>query len=696
MTKKPTDNELELRVQELEKALNHCAGSDEKLKLLSMAVEQSSEGIAVVDLNGDLQYLNHAFAEMHGYLPEELVGKNLSIFHTSDQMPAVEAANQKIKQNGSFKGEIWHVRRDGTVFPTLMHNSLILDDKGKPVGMMGTLRDIGDIKHTGKTLRESEEKYRSLVEDSADGIAIVQGLEIKFVNSALLTMFGFNNEKEMVGHKFTEFVAPEYRDQMKQMGFNREKGKNIPARYHFKAFRKDGIEFDAELSVSLVTYQGAVARQGIIRDISKEKQSQEALREGEEKYRQLFVNASIGIGIADENGKIIDFNHAMLKPGGYSWKDISKIDNIVELYYDRKERDRILALAQRQGFVDEVEVQFKRKDGTPYDALLSLRPVQIKGAPCWQAMVQDVTKRKKAEEALRQSEDRYRNLVEGQSELICRYTADWKLTFVNEAYCRYFGKQPEELIGDSFMKFLPAEDQQKVAQEHHALLSSGLEHVVHEHQVIDGKGAIRWQQWVNRAVYDRDGLLIEFQSVGRDITDRRKAEEALKESKQALKKAHDELERRVEERTQELEIKTKSLEELNTAMKVLLKKREEDKIEIENNVLTNVKELIVPYLDKVKTTQLDDQQKTLLSIIESNMNEIISPFTRQLSLKYLKLTPTEIKIANLIKHGNTTKKIATIMNISPRTVDAHRKNIRTKVGLKKKRANLRSHLLSMH
>jgi DNA-binding CsgD family transcriptional regulator len=174
-----------------------------------------------------------------------------------------------------------------------------------------------------------------------------------------------------------------------------------------------------------------------------------------------------------------------------------------------------------------------------------------------------------------------------------------------------------------------------------------------------------------------------------DITDKKRAEKA-------LIKAHNELEQRVKKRTRELKAKKNSLEELNTAMKVLLKKREEDKTEIEKNVMTNVKELIRPYFEKIKKTKLDDQQEALLSIMESNINEIVSPFTRKMSLKYLNLTPTEIRIANLIRHGNSTKKIAEITNASPRTVETHRKNIRRKIGLDRKRANLRSHLLSLH
>jgi DNA-binding NarL/FixJ family response regulator len=176
---------------------------------------------------------------------------------------------------------------------------------------------------------------------------------------------------------------------------------------------------------------------------------------------------------------------------------------------------------------------------------------------------------------------------------------------------------------------------------------------------------------------------------------KKEMEQRLREAEEQLQKAHDELERRVEERTRELEVQKNSLEEINTAMKVLLKKREDDKTEIEDNILSNVKTLIEPYVNKLKRSSLPQGQQTLINILESNLNEIVSPFTRKLSSKLLNLTPSEIQVANLVKQGKTTKEMAGILNISGKTVGFHRENIRKKLGLKNKKANLRTHLLSL-
>lgn len=167
-----------------------------------------------------------------------------------------------------------------------------------------------------------------------------------------------------------------------------------------------------------------------------------------------------------------------------------------------------------------------------------------------------------------------------------------------------------------------------------------------------------------------------------------------KNMEQRLQEAHDLLEQRVEERTHELRLKSESLEEMNTALKVLLKKREEDKNELEEKVIYNIKEMVQPFMEKLGRTHLDKRQRTFLEILESNLDDIVSPFAKKLSTRYLNLTPSEIQIADLVKHGKTTKEIAELLILSTRTIESHRDSIRKKLGIKNQKANLRTHLMS--
>jgi DNA-binding CsgD family transcriptional regulator len=176
-------------------------------------------------------------------------------------------------------------------------------------------------------------------------------------------------------------------------------------------------------------------------------------------------------------------------------------------------------------------------------------------------------------------------------------------------------------------------------------------------------------------IQNPDGTMSSVQVIV-DITARKSAEKALTE------------------REVELKLKTNSLEETNTALRVLLKRRNDDKTELEEKILVNVKQLVIPLLEKVKKRRLDSEQMANLDLLESNLNDIISPFLRNLSAKYVNLTPTEIRVAYFIREGKTTKEIAEVMALSPRTVETHRKKIRTKLGIENKE-NLRSHLLPL-
>lgn len=155
------------------------------------------------------------------------------------------------------------------------------------------------------------------------------------------------------------------------------------------------------------------------------------------------------------------------------------------------------------------------------------------------------------------------------------------------------------------------------------------------------------------------------------------------------------VERALLDRERELEVQTRDLEEVNAALKVLLKQREADRTELEERLVFNFRELVKPLLEKLKTSGLDQRQKGFLEIVETQLNDILSPFLRGVSQGYLKLTPTEIQVANLVKHGKSTKEIASLMNLSARTVEVNRNNIRKKIGITNKKVNLRTYLLSI-
>ncbi len=151
----------------------------------------------------------------------------------------------------------------------------------------------------------------------------------------------------------------------------------------------------------------------------------------------------------------------------------------------------------------------------------------------------------------------------------------------------------------------------------------------------------------------------------------------------------------LKQREKELKTKSANLEEMNSALKILLQRREEDRKELEEKVLFNVKELAVHYLEKLRNTGLDKKQSGYVDVLVSNLNSIISPFSRTLSHMYMNLTPVEIQIADLVRQGKSTKEMASLLNVSARTVEFHRQNIRKKLGITRKSANLRTHLLSL-
>ena len=271
----------------------------------------------------------------------------------------------------------------------------------------------------------------------------------------------------------------------------------------------------------------------------------------------------------------------------------------------------------------------------------------------------------------------YQFMVESAHDAIFFKDLKSRYVIINSKTSEVFGSSKEEVIGKNDYEIMPnKEEAKRNIEDDQFVFETGKPKEITKHMT----GADRkeyWFQAIKVPQFDDQGNIIGLVGIARDISEWKRAEKAL--------------------RKREAEVKGQShhLKEVNTALKVLLKQREEDKKDLEENVLSNVKQLVSPHLERLKKSRLDADQRALVSILESNLDNIISPFVSKLSSKFLHLTPMEIRVANLVKEGKTNKDIAELLCLSKNTVLSHRFKIRSKLGLKNKKINLRSHLLSL-
>lgn len=319
--------------------------------------------------------------------------------------------------------------------------------------------------------------------------------------------------------------------------------------------RKSGETFPALLSLyPLLDSSGDIwASLGVTIDISESKQFELELQQKEEQLRGILESQQDLIVRVNLDNRLTYVNDAYCKAFG-------------------KDREELLGRSftplvheeDLENTLNAMEDLFK----SPHRVYLEQRAMTVNGWRwiAWedsgilneqgevveiQGVGRDINEYKQALTELEESEMRYRAIVEDQTELICRFRPDGTLTFVNLAYCRYFQKNPEELLGNSFLPLIPQEDQHIITKQQH-LLTPQNPVVLYEHRVILPDGDVRWQQWFDRALYDEKGEAIEFQAVGRDITKQKAAEEE-------LENARADLEVRVRERTQELQIANEKL-----------------------------------------------------------------------------------------------------------------------------------------
>ena len=508
-------------------------------------------------------------------------------------------------------------------------------------------------------------------------------------------------------------------------------------------------------------------------------------------YRTIFNSVNDAIILRDlKSGKIVDVNRKLCEMTGYTATEIKKMQPgwfTASPVQNRKTIADHYAAAVG-GEPQLFERQCKKKDGTLFWIEANLRKVTIGDRDYLLSVIRDVTQRRQRQEELRQSQARYQSIVEDQSEfLVCHFLADGTTTFVNEALCRCLGVGRKELIGRPFWPFIFKEDVERLRTYlAHPSADDPVDSI--EHRVVARNGRILWLLWTGKVLFNGQEAS-EFHAIGRDITQRKEAEEGLKEGEKTLRALLDaigepvlllDVNRRVlalnealgrslgkashdilgtciddhldpesaakrKERTdkvvrtgkpvrfdseragkqfehcvypvfddqgqvtrlatfardvtiqkqaqKELEAKSRYLAEMNAALKVLLDQRDLDRKELEDKVLSNVRQLILPALHRLKDCRLPDDTHTFLDRLETGIKEVMSPFLK--GLEAYQFTPRELEVISLVREGRTAKEIAQLLGVCKDAVDVYRHRIRKKLGITTVKTNLRSHLLSL-
>ncbi len=519
------------------------------------------------------------------------------------------------------------------------------------------------------SFQEADKDYCLLLEsmNEAAGILDAKGF-ITYVNKIMCELLGYS-KNEFIGRSIFDFLDDFNKKLLKaELSLRREGSR---ASYEIPWTAKDGRKIPTITSPMPIFddkghFKGSFAT---IKDISELKWLNNKLQENEQKTRSL-LNALTDVALLiDTEGRILALNETACRR--YKGKERDLLGACVYDFmpedvaeFRKSKISEVIRLGKPLRF--EEENRKRLFDTTFYpvsDSIGNVTTIAVYAA--------EITERKRAHDDLRKSEETARSLLNAPDEIIVLAETDGTIVALNETAAKSLGVTEKSVIGTNCLDLFPP----KVAAYRKSygikVIRSG--DPVHFEDRRNG----RWFQNSVYPIFGPKGEVVRLTLFAKDITGRKNAEQQLKERKK------------------ELAIKTRSLEEANTALKVLLKKRDKDRRELEENMFFNLKELIIPHLEKLGQSTLDEKQTAYVNILQENLNSIISSFSTSLSLAYLRLSQSEIRVADFIKQGKTTKETAELLNLSKKTVESQRKNIRMKLGLKNTKENLRTHLLNI-
>ncbi len=508
-------------------------------------IDNASYGVAIGHPE-KLTYINRPFAEMHGYSPDELIGQYYSVLYTDEQLPIIDRLRAQLLETGSFiNEEVWHKRKDGTVFPALMAGNLIRDEKGNPSLIAGTVIDITERKQIEKELA----KFKTISDNGRHGASITSLSDDKliYVNHAYAEMHGYELEELIGQHSSITFTEAQYQQ------IKKKRRRLLAGETHFTEEvgrrKKDGTIFFTLTTATVIEDERGQPMfiAATLIDITERKKMEEALRESEERLAQLYDEAPVGYHELDREGRMTRVNRTELDMLGYTAEEMlgrHVWDFMVETETSRKAFSAKMARTMLPG--QAFERTYRRKDGTTLSTLIEDRPVRDKSGQIigLRSTIQDITERKQAGEALKESEERYRALVNlgaETGEAVVMLQDDERgvgmHVFASEAWSRITGYSVAELLNISMADLIHPRDRAAAVARHKRRIQGDELAGLYEISIIRKDGT----EVPVEVTYAFSNYRGKRANVGyiRDITERKKAEEALQLRANLLNNATD-------------------------------------------------------------------------------------------------------------------------------------------------------------
>jgi len=433
-------------------------------------------------------------------------------------------------------------------------------------------------------------------------------------------------------------------------------------------------------------------KEQLVQDLTELRRKLAEIQENEQRLQAVLnytPNVEHWVG---PDGKLIWVNPLVLEMTGYSVEECFKMKDFPLPIIHEADRKRKKHLFTGQGSSGhDLDFRIVCKDGRHKWVGLSWRAMYDKNGMNlgWRYSIRDITDEKRLADELRKT-NHILELAQEASEAGI-WTIDIQtgaVTWSNALY-RLFDLSPakDKASRETWRRLFHPEDRERTER----IFNDSLHRKINRrttYRIVLPTGEIRWILSRGNTVFDEAGKPLFMVGICIDITEQKKLEEELKKHRQNL-------EMLVKNRTSELERKTLQLEETITTLRFLLDQRQQDKKEMQENIMANVNQLIVPFIDKLKINCSDKTGTYYLDVLENNLQNLVSPFSNQLAFKNLKFTPRELNVSNLIREGKSTKEIANILNLSVSTIQFHRDNIRKKLDLNKKNQKLSIYLRSL-